>query len=56
MRAAETSVGLDRVERVLKHFGARLSDVVNVTVLLTELSEYAEFAWIETPTIGGLGA
>lgn len=42
--AAETAVAIDRIERVLEHYGARLSDVVKVTVFLTDLRQYAEFA------------
>lgn len=50
--AAETAVALDRIERVLEHFGARLSDVVKVTAFLTDLSEYAEFARVRAERFG----
>ena len=50
--AAETSVAFDRIERVLEHFRATLSDVVKVTVFLTDLAEYAEFARVRAERFG----
>lgn len=50
--AAETSVAFDRIERVLEHFGATLSDVVKVTVFLTNLGEYAEFGRVRAERFG----
>lgn len=50
--AAETAVAFDRIERVLSHFGAGLSDVVKVTVFLTDLSEYQEFARVRAERFG----
>jgi 2-iminobutanoate/2-iminopropanoate deaminase len=50
--AAETAVAFDRIERVLDHFGATLSDVIKVTVFLTSLDEYAEFARVRAERFG----
>jgi 2-iminobutanoate/2-iminopropanoate deaminase len=50
--AAETAVALDRIERVLRHYGATLSDVVKVTVFVTDLSQYAEFARVRAERFG----
>ncbi|HTU94521.1 MAG TPA: RidA family protein [Solirubrobacteraceae bacterium] len=50
--AAETGVAFDRIERVLHHFGATLSDVIKVTVFVTDLSQYAEFARVRAQRFG----
>jgi 2-iminobutanoate/2-iminopropanoate deaminase len=50
--AAETAVAFDRIESVLGHFGATLSDVIKVTVFLTDLTEYADFASVRAERFG----
>jgi 2-iminobutanoate/2-iminopropanoate deaminase len=50
--AAETAIAFDRIESVLDHFGATLSDVIKVTVFITDLSEYAEFARVRAERFG----
>jgi 2-iminobutanoate/2-iminopropanoate deaminase len=50
--AAETEAAFDRIERVLAHFDADLSHVVKMTVFLTSLERYAEFAAVRAARFG----
>lgn len=51
--AAETHAAFDRIERILGQLGADLSHVVKMTVFLTSLDEYAEFAAVRAERFGG---
>jgi reactive intermediate/imine deaminase len=51
--AAETTAAFDRIERILGHFGAELSHVVKMTVFLTSLDRYAEFAKVRAERFAG---
>lgn len=50
--AAETARTFDHIERILGRVGADLSHLVSISVYLTDLSEYGEFARVRQERLG----
>jgi 2-iminobutanoate/2-iminopropanoate deaminase len=50
--ASQTELTLDHVERVLERAGAKLSDVVSITVYVASFDDYAAFAEVRARRFG----
>lgn len=50
--AAEADATFDCIERVLAKAGAKLTDIVRITVFMTDLADYGEFSRVRSERFG----